>query len=136
MSNGDDPFDIKALRIDRATFAMPHVPAKIQKRREQFVMLPMWWYERLKDPIATGVTCLVAWYLLHLHWKNRGKPFKLPNGMLEYDGISRQSKWRALAELERRKLIVIERRRSKSPIIHLLQTGEVVSSVRQDVFHP
>jgi hypothetical protein len=122
MSHGDDPFDIKALRIDPAMLAKPHIPAKIRKRRDQFVMLPMQWYEKLKNPLPTGLTCLVAWYLLHLHWKNHGKPFKLPNGMLEYDGISRQSKWRALKDLERRQLIAIERRRSRSPIIHM-RTG-------------
>jgi hypothetical protein len=119
--SGDDPYDLKRLRIDPATFALPHVPTKIRKRREQFVMVPMWWVEKLGEaPLATGATHQVACYLLHLHWKSRGKPFKLPNGMLKYDGISRQSKWRALADLERRKLIAIERRRSKSPIIHFL----------------
>jgi hypothetical protein len=120
MSHGDDPFDIKTLRIDPAKFTTPYVPAKIKKRSDQFVMLPMWWYERLKNPLPTGLTCLVAWHLLHLHWKHRGKPFQLPNGMLEYDGVSRQTKWRALATLERRKLIAIERRSKRSPIIHFL----------------
>jgi hypothetical protein len=114
-----DPFDVGNLQLDPATFPVPPVPTKIQKRRQQFAMVPMWWYEKLKDPIATGATCLVAWHLLHLGWKNLGKPFNLPNGMLGYDGISRQSKWRALAELERRGLITIERRRRKSPVIHL-----------------
>jgi hypothetical protein len=61
-----DPFDIAKLRIDPAKFSAPHIPAKIRKRSDQFVILPMWWYERLKDPVATGVTCLVAWHLLHL----------------------------------------------------------------------
>jgi hypothetical protein len=116
----DDPYDLKRLRIDPATFAAPPIPAKIRKRRGQFVLMPMWWYERLKNPpVATGITCLVALHLLHLNWKNHGKQFKLPNGMLEYDGISRQSKWRALADLERRGLIAVQRRPSKSPIIHV-----------------
>jgi hypothetical protein len=114
-----DPFDLKTLRIDPATFAAPYVPAKIRKRRKEFVKLPMWWYEKLKDPACNGSTCLVAWHLLHLHWRNRSKPIKLPNGMLEYDGISRQSKWRALADLQRRGLILIERRPKKSPLIHV-----------------
>jgi hypothetical protein len=51
-----------------------------------------------------------------------GKPFGLPNGMEKYDGISRQTKLRALAELERPGLITLERRPKKSPIIHLLLT--------------
>jgi len=57
--------------------------------------------------------------VLHLHWKHHGEPFKLANGMLDYDGVSRYSKWRALNELERRGLISVERRQRKSPIIHV-----------------
>jgi hypothetical protein len=124
--NDDDPYDLKRLRLDPATLAMPHRPAKIRKRREQFTMLPNWWRDKLGEaPLATGATHQVAWYLLHLHWKHRGKPFKLPNGMLKYDGISRQSKWRALADLERRGLLMIERRPSRSPIIHVMVAGKV-----------
>jgi hypothetical protein len=117
--NDGDPFDLKKLRIDPAKLATPCVPAKIRKRREQFVMMPMWWYEKLAKPALKGqTTALIAIYLLHQHWKHHGKPFKLPNGMLKYDGISRQSKWRALRELEQRGLITIERRLKKSPIVH------------------
>ena len=47
------------------------------------------------------------------------EPRKLANGMLEIDGISRWSKWRALPELERRGLVVIDRRRRRSPIVTL-----------------
>jgi hypothetical protein len=108
------------LRIDPAKLATPYVPAKIRKRNEQFVKLPMWWYGKLAgSPTATRTTILIAIYLVHLHWKHSGKPFKLPNGMLGYDGISRHSKWRALKELERLGLITVERRRKKSPIIHV-----------------
>ena len=108
------------LRIDPAKLATPYTPTKIKKRREQFVMVPMWWVEKLSSPVATGTTFLVAFHLLHLHWKHHGKPFKLPNGMLQYDGISRRSKWRALPDLEHRGLIIVERRRRKSPIIRVL----------------
>jgi hypothetical protein len=109
------------LRIDPAKLATPYVPTKIRKRNEQFVKLPMWWLEKLgKPPLATGATHQVACYLCHLDWKHRSKPFNLPNGMLNYDGISRRSKWRALTDLERRGLITIERRRRKSPVIHVL----------------
>jgi hypothetical protein len=121
----DDPYDLKRLRIDPATLSTPPVPAKIRKRRKQFIMLPMWWIEKLGEaPLATGATWCVACHLLHLDWKHHGKPFKLPNGMLKYDGISRQSKWRALPDLERRGLIAVQRRPSKSPIINVrLQTA-------------
>ena len=118
--NDDDPYDIKALRADPATIEKPHVPATIRKRREQFVMLPIWWYEKIANPAPRSrLTCLVAWHLLHLHWKNYGKPFKLPNGTLRYDGIDRHAKWRALRDLEGRGLITIEGRAKKSPTIHV-----------------
>jgi hypothetical protein len=80
----------------------------------------MRWYEKLANPMPAGrCTCLVAWYVLHLHWKNQGTPFKLANSMLKYDGVGRHSKQRALNELEQRGLITLERRPRKSPIIHV-----------------
>lgn len=116
----DDLYNPKRLRVDPVAFSTPRVSAKIRKRREQFVVLPMWWYEKLANPLpACRCTCLVAWYLLHLNWKSRGKPFKLANGMLDYDGISRHSKGRALKDLERRGLITVERRQRRSPIINV-----------------
>jgi hypothetical protein len=119
--NSNDRFDLNKLRLDPAKFATPYVPAKIRKRREQFVQVPMWWIEKLgESPLATGLTHQIACYICHLDWKSHGKPFKLPNGMLKYDGISRQSKWRALKDLERRKLIVVERRQRRSPVVHMM----------------
>ena len=94
------------------------VPRKIQKRRQHFVMVPWSWIERLNG--ATGQTYRVAMILLYMDWKNRGAPIKLPNGMLEIDGVSRYSKWRALGDLEQRGLISVERRRRRSPIVRLL----------------
>ena len=81
-------------------------------------MVPWSWVERLNG--ATGQTYRVALILLYMSWKSRGAPIKLPNGMLEIDGVSRQSKWRALADLEQRGLITVERRPRRSPIIRLL----------------
>jgi hypothetical protein len=118
--DSDDLYDLNKLRLDPAKFATPYVPAKIRKRREQFAILPMQWYEKLAKPSPAGrCTCLVAWYLLYLNWKNDGKPFKLANGMLKYDGVGRHSKQRALTELEQRGLITVERRARKSPTIHV-----------------
>jgi hypothetical protein len=95
-------------------------PARVSKRQDQFVKVPMWWYEKLaKPPPSSRITCLVAWYLLHLDWKHRHKPFALPNGALKYDGISRYAKYRALPDLERRGLITVDYRRDKSPIIQV-----------------
>jgi hypothetical protein len=96
-------------------------PARVSKRRRQFVMVPMWWYEKLIKPLPRSrMTVPVALYLLHSHWKHYERPFGLPNGALKYDGISRFAKYRALADLAARGLITIERRRRRrSPIIHV-----------------
>jgi hypothetical protein len=117
----DDPFD-KILSEVLDNPPMPAVrvgtPTKIRKRRENFVILPIIWWERLAT-CKSHHTYHIAIYLLHLHWKNFGKPFTMANGMLGYDGVSRQTKWRALSVLERLGLITIERRHRKSPVIHV-----------------
>ena len=106
-----------ALPAEMVTERLAIVPRKIRKRRQHFTMVPHTWRERLDG--ATGHTILVAWDLLYLHWKYKGEPIKLANGTLRFDGISRQSKWRALADLEQRGLIVVERRPSRSPLVRL-----------------
>jgi hypothetical protein len=99
------------------------VPKKIRERDKHFARFPIPWVRRLHG--AVGTTWEVAAYLLHLDFmgngrqKKRGQPIKLANGMLKIDGVSRQSKWRALADLERRGLITVERRPRRSPIIRL-----------------
>jgi hypothetical protein len=115
----DDCFDIDNLRIDAD--ALPErravVPRKFEKRRRHFVKVPWAWVEALSG--ASGQTWQLATHLLYLNWKGKGAPIKLANGMLEIDGINRWSKWRALSELERRGLVVIDRRRRRSPIVTL-----------------
>jgi hypothetical protein len=78
----------------------------------------MAWFERLVG--ASGQTYRVGLCLLYLDWRSRGEPIHLANGLLQIDGVSRYSKWRALRQLERRGLIVIEPRPRRSPIVRLL----------------
>ena len=92
-------------------------PAKIQKRQEHFIMVPVVWDDKLTG--CTGHTYKIALRVLYLHWKNHGKPFRLSNGMLKYDGVSRDTKRRALAVLEQLGLISVERPSRKSPTIHV-----------------
>ena len=80
-------------------------------------LLPWTWAEALSG--ASGKTWELAAHLLYQHWEGNGAPIKLANGMLGIDGINRWSKWRALSELERRGLVVVERRRRRSPIVRL-----------------
>jgi hypothetical protein len=121
MTNGkDDSFDLKKLvlppEIVRERRGIE--PKKIQKRRAYFVKVPWVWVEQLDG--AAGQTYRLALCLLYLHWKSGSEPIKLPNSMLKIDGISRASKWRGLAELERRGLITVERRPRRSPLIRLV----------------
>jgi hypothetical protein len=120
MIDEDDPHaDLKQHRLTPEMLAsLAVVPQKIQKRRQCFVKVPWTWVERLNG--AAGQTYRVALCLLYLHWKGRGEPFKLPNGMLQIDGVSRQAKWKALNDLEQRGLIAVERRRRRSPLIRML----------------
>ena len=114
-----DPFDIQNLRMPTEEVErLAAVPRKIQKRRRQFAMLPMTWWEKLEG--ASGQTHRVAWYLLYRNWESKGEPIKLANEMLERSGVSHDAKSKALRELERRGLITIDRQRNKSPIVTVL----------------
>jgi hypothetical protein len=113
----NDPFDGLALTDEQVKARLAVVPRKIQMRRKHFIIVPMVWRERLGG--APGHTILVALDLLYLGWKGKGAPVKLANGMLRLDGISRQSKWRALNDLERRGLVSVQRRANRSPLVHL-----------------
>jgi hypothetical protein len=88
-------------------------PPRVRKPKKQFVMVPLAWLDRLEG--ATGQTYRLALLLLRAAWKTRSSTVKLGNGLL-----SRQSKWRGLADLERRGLIRVERRPKKSPLVRLL----------------
>jgi hypothetical protein len=118
----DDPYaDLKQHRWPDGTVVSERravVPKKIQRRRRHFIPVPMAWFERLAG--ASGQTYRVAISLLYLNWREKGGPVKLGNGLLQIDEVSRQSKWRALVDLEHRGLITVERRRRHSPVVRLL----------------
>jgi hypothetical protein len=113
----DDPFDLDKLKLspEMVRERLITVPRKI--RHGHFVRVPCWWIERLAKSTRYRVTFLVALHLLYQHWKLRGQPIKLANGVLKMEGVSRGTKWRALRELEQAGLISIERRLRKSPVV-------------------
>jgi hypothetical protein len=121
VTQEDDPYaDLKRCRLPNDMVVLERrvvIPRKLQRRRGHFVSVPMVWFERLIG--ASGHTYRIALCLLYLDWRGRGEPIQLANGLLQIDGVSRQSKWRALTDLERRGLITIERRPRRSPIIKL-----------------
>jgi len=68
---------------------------------------------------CAGHTYAVADFLLYEAFRQHSPKIKLPNGMLERDGISRMSKLRALRNLEQRGLVSVAWRKRKSPIVTL-----------------
>jgi hypothetical protein len=63
---------------------------------------------------------MVATVLHYQAWRAKGKPFTLSNKLLAKYGVHRQTKYRALAELETAGLIRVERRGSCAPVVTLL----------------
>jgi hypothetical protein len=107
--------NLKQHRLNPDTLArLAVVPRKIQKRREQFVMVPWRWLDLLATTSSAN-TYRVVMHLLYEHWRRNGQSFPLPNGMLRLGGVTRQAKWRALVELERLGLVSVEKRPNRSP---------------------
>ena len=52
--------------------------------------------------------------------EERGRPVRLSNVALVEAGVSHNSKWRALQELEQADLIRVEGQRRKSPVVTVL----------------
>jgi len=108
MEDTDSPFDLEQFRLPEKVVAEGLAADKRRRRQEQFVKFPNSWAERLRGARRIA-TYRIALYLLHQHWKNGGKPITLSNVALEWLGVTRWEKWRALAELERAGLIKIEK---------------------------
>ena len=113
-------FSIDKVKLKRGNLKVVQSRAAMdaqQRRKTQFVKVPMEWIDRLDRARHTS-TFKVAFELLHRRWKGGDKPVLLPNAGLA--GVSRIEEWRALAELELLGLIAIERRRRKAPLITIL----------------
>jgi hypothetical protein len=116
-----DDFDLSNLVLppDVVVKAALSTPRRIAKRATEWVKLDRIWVDRLKGHRGHP-TMAVAFHLIHETWKCNGGSIKVPNGMLEIDGVTRKVKWRVLNEFEEVGLISIERRQRKSPIIKVL----------------
>ena len=119
----EDDFDVEKLRLrpeDVKAYAGKAAPARRRPGRE-FTIIPRSWSDQLKAARYIS-TFKIAHHLLYQNWKTGGRPIALTNVALAGAGVSRRSKWHALNELERLKLIKVERRPRKSPLITLLKT--------------
>lgn len=121
----DDPFDIAGLLIDPTDPAyVGKVAGKAAgksrkaKWQREFVRMPWAWIDRLKAS-NRGSTYRVALLLLYGYWRNGGRPIRLSNSTLIREGVNRQSKSRALYELEQLGLVRVKRCARKSPVVAL-----------------
>jgi hypothetical protein len=91
-------------------------PARRQRKGKAFVMVPL-------DEAASMFKAMnqhkamVAIVVRYQAWKAKGNPFILSNELLTKYGVHRNTKYRALAELETAGLIRIERRGKHAPVI-------------------
>ena len=85
--------------------------------RGKFIKFPVEWAIQLAYVEADGGTYRVALHLLQEVWRSGSNRVKLANGALKKQGVSRWTKYRALAVLGSRGLISTDRDGRRSPII-------------------
>ena len=114
----DTDFNIENLRIKEL---LPLESGVVRRRRRQreFVMMSREQSDRLDKAVGFGTECVFR-HLLFLTWRSPDKPVVLANAELARKGINRQTKRRALLELETLGLIRVEWRHKKSPIVTVL----------------
>jgi hypothetical protein len=87
--------------------------------RSRFAQVPLAWAARAAK--ATGTPRALVWiWLLYLVWDKGSRTVPLANATLQSWGISRHTKWRALQDLEKAKLIRIKRRPRRAPQVTIL----------------
>jgi hypothetical protein len=122
MNNTEDPHaDVKQHRLTPETLAFINAkqrpgfePDKIHRKIQKFVQVPDRWLERLEG--ASGKTYQLALRLLWLNWRHNGAEIRLSNKSIRLD---RHTKYRALADLERRDLVSVNRRHRRSPLVRV-----------------
>jgi hypothetical protein len=93
---------------------------RTEDRKDKFIKLPLWFAIAAAE--ATRSPKALVWvYLVRLSWEKHGRmTFALPNEWLEEHGVSREVKRRALRDLERAGMILVDRRDKRSPIVTLI----------------
>jgi hypothetical protein len=113
--------DLSDPRVKPAEGPLPNGHRRRARNSEHFVMVPLGWLARLNG--AFGQTWHLTIVLLYLHWRDNGRPITLANCTVKGDGIPRETKRRALRDLERRGLVRVDWRQRKSPIVQVLIDG-------------
>jgi hypothetical protein len=89
-----------------------------KKWRRRFVRMPWSWVERLQK-VKRVSTYRLALVLVYEDWRSGGKPITLSNVFTHAEGLSRRSKWRAIADLESLGLIQVKRHQRRAPRVVL-----------------
>jgi hypothetical protein len=113
-----DPFELATLRVSPTQLQQAKA-ARPKKWRRHYVQFPWAWAERLQAAKRIS-TYRLALLLLYEHWRTGGQSIELSNSASKQEGLTRWSKWNALAELEELGLVEVERRPKKSPRIVVL----------------
>jgi hypothetical protein len=116
--------DLEALRASGGTEVRQIKSPKPKKWRREFVRVPWEWAERLQKAKRVS-TFKLAHLLLYQHWRTGGRPLVLSNVSVRAEGLSRWTKWLALAELEQLGLVRVERRKRQAPQLVLQHVGPV-----------
>jgi hypothetical protein len=120
----DDDFDLESLKLPDTPMPAPsEYTVRRRQRRDQFVMVPLVWADRL-NAARFAATLKVANHLLFQSFKDRRQTMRLANGVMALKGVTRSQKCRALQELEALGLIKVEHRPRKSPEVTLLYPGD------------
>jgi hypothetical protein len=81
--------------------------------------VPWLWVEQLQQARRVS-TYRLAMLLLYEHWRTGGHSIALSNIGAWREGLTPRSKWNALVELERLRLIRVERRGGRAPRVKVL----------------
>jgi hypothetical protein len=117
-SKWDDEDEHEFQQIVRATCQSS--PEKLKKKREAFVKVPVQLAGNVALVTRERKTFIWIW-LLYLSWKSGSRTVSLSNNELRKWRISRDTKRRALAALERAGLLKVEWRPGRSVLVTLLQ---------------
>jgi hypothetical protein len=129
VSREPDIFDdLGQLRIDpRDPSLAPKTDGQRRpkaRHKGRFIMVPRIWEYQLRSA-KNLTTYRLALLLLFEHWRNGRHPVRVTNALAAEFGIpSRRTKRLALIELERLRLIAVEREGNQAPLVRpRLTTG-------------
>jgi hypothetical protein len=105
-------------RILVNTLDLPDRPARKSKRKDFTLLQLEWAADTAKAARTPGA---MVWILLHyMSWKTKSTTFPLSNMVLARYGVTRYTKYRILANLEKAGWIKTQRRNKQALLVTLL----------------